>query len=240
MRAVISTPSWVIPGTYLENLRFLEDKKDVSGVELLFFFYDDGVQKELDAEFDEIVRYKRRFFFTAHLPDKILPQHEELVEKLRPHVRHFIVHPARNGTQKAVAALLDDWFCRFGQKIFLIENTGIVRFNELLALLPSDTGLCMDTGHLLIEGGSPHDFAAKYGRRIKEMHLHHAISGLCGDDRLPDHRSLDGNAPWFLDLWPFLKDFRGTVNIEVFSWEEVRKSLEVIDGYGRGEYSPSS
>ena len=236
----IITPSWVIPGTYLENLRFLDDKTAVSGVELLFFFYDEGVKQELNNEFAEITGFTRRFGFTAHLPDLILPEHGELVAKLAPIVRHFIVHPAQNGPLDAEAALLADWFTRFGKPRFLIENTGIHRFEGLLALLPHDTGLCMDTGHLLLEGSAPLDFVKKYGSRIKEIHLHHAVSGPCGDDRLPDHRSLDAAAPWFVDVWPFLKKFRGTVNIEVFSWDEVTKSLEALDGYDRGEYPPSS
>ena len=72
---ILTVPSWVIPGTYADNLRFLSDKKEIEGVELLFFLYDDEIKAQLDSEWEEICRYKERFIFTAHLPESLLPPH---------------------------------------------------------------------------------------------------------------------------------------------------------------------
>ncbi|MDR2491391.1 MAG: AP endonuclease [Spirochaetaceae bacterium] len=225
----IAVPSWVIPGTYLENLRFLEDKKDISAVELLFFVYDEGVKDELAAELAGIAAYKDRFVFSAHLPDEILPEHTCLVETLAPLVRHFIVHPSRNGGAIAEATLLADWSRRFGREKFVIENTKIQWFNDLIALLPPDTGICMDTGHLLLEGILPAAFAKTYGSRLREIHLHD-VDTAADDGRLPDHRSLKSESSWLSDIRPFLAQFNGFINLEVFSWEEIQKSLEVLHG----------
>jgi hypothetical protein len=116
-------PSWVIPGTYLENLRFLEDKRDIDGVELLFFIYDEEIKAMLNREWAGICEYARRFTFTAHLPDTLKPEHEELIEKLLPLVKHFIVHPAPGDKAEEQAGFLADWMKRRGVSRFLLENT---------------------------------------------------------------------------------------------------------------------
>jgi hypothetical protein len=226
--ANIITPSWVIPGTYLENLRFLEDKKEVSGVELLFFFYDEGVLGELLPQLPEISAYRNRFVMSAHLPDALSEEHSVLVEALLPLVRHFIAHPVSEGSLQDEAALLSRWARRYGGEKFVVENVRLARFRELIALLPPDTGLCMDTGHLLLEGASPAAFAQRYGERIREVHLHDTGPPRAG--RLPDHRALRAQSAWLSALRPFLETFTGLINLEVFSWEDIQNSLEVLHG----------
>jgi sugar phosphate isomerase/epimerase len=87
----------------------------------------------------------------------------------------------------------------------------------------------MDTGHLLLEDKSPLAFFERFEGRIKEIHLH----GLDRDKalldgRLPDHRPVKKNDWWLEELRPKLARFNGVLNLEVFSWEEVRESLEQI------------
>ena len=62
---VLSIPSYVIPGTYVENLRFLADKPSVQGVELLFYFWDAETQGLLAREEDEIRSLSERFLATS-------------------------------------------------------------------------------------------------------------------------------------------------------------------------------
>jgi hypothetical protein len=78
----IFVPSWIIPGTYLENIRFLEDKRAISGVELLFFLYDGETRQLFEREYAEIARYRSRFRFTAHLPEPLTVDHGEFVDML--------------------------------------------------------------------------------------------------------------------------------------------------------------
>ena len=231
MRSLIS-PSWVIPGTYAENLRFLENKKEIGGVELLFFMYDDEIKKQLDSEWDEICRFRGRFVFTAHLPEQLLPAHEELVGRLAPLVRHFIVHPPGENPG-ARARLLTEWTERYGghgrEPLFLAENTSPGLLESLLPHLGEETGLCMDTGHLLLEGKNPAAFFAAHGDRIGEIHLHGIDREAArSDGRLADHRRLRGDEPWLVELVPLLGDYRGLVNLEVFSWEEVSAGIAAL------------
>ena len=227
--SILSVPSWVITGTYTENLRFLETKKAIQGVELLFFLYDDEVKTQLDSEWEEICRYSERFVFTAHLPDPLWPAHEELVARLAPLVHHFIVHPVVENPATQ-ARLLVQWAGRYG-KSFLAENTKAGLLEALLPHLETSVGLCMDTGHLLMDGRNPADFFAQYREHIGEIHLHGIDREQAAvDGRLADHRRLHGDEPWLLELLPLLKDFPGVINVEVFSWEEAKGGIEILHG----------
>jgi hypothetical protein len=221
------TPSWVIPGTYEENLRFLEKKKEIAGVELLFFIYDDEIQAQLDSEWGKILHYRKRFVFTAHLPDFLLPRHEELVARLAPLVRHFIVHPPRENPA-APAKLLKEWAGRYNT-LFLAENTSPGLLESLFPHLGEGSGLCLDTGHLLLAGQSPADFFRSHRQRIGEIHLHSVDREQAArDGKLPDHRRLREDEAWLLELLPLLKEFRGVINLEVFSWEEVQAGIGIL------------
>jgi len=225
--STLSVPSWVIPGTYAENLRFLESKEAIHGVELLFFLYDDKIKAQLDSEWADICQYKERFVYTAHLPDVLLPSHEELVARLAQMVRHFIVHPAvENPT--AQARLLAEWTERYGA-VFLVENTNPGLLEAMLPHLEASLGLCMDTGHLLLAGQNPADFFTTYRQRIEEIHLHAVDQEKASvDGKLADHRQLRQNESWLHELLPLLADYRGIINLEVFSWEEVEADIDVL------------
>jgi len=228
MRIVV--PSWVIPGTYAENLRFLRDKVAIDGVELLFFIYDAEVRRQLDAEFDLISAFSARFAYSVHLPDPLLAAHESLVARLAPLAQTFIVHPAETDACAAQAALLASWQRRYGGQtpLFLIENTQPGRLEAYLAQQP-DAALCLDTGHLLLEGTAPAEYCRTHADRIAEIHLHGLDPDAARlDGRLVDHRPIRPDAPWFVDLVPYLRRFAGRVNIEVFSWAEVQTTVATL------------
>jgi hypothetical protein len=238
-KAAISVPSWVIPGTYLENLRFLEDKTDVRGVELLFFMYDSEIRLQLDAEWEGIALFKDRFVFTAHLPDPLLPEHEELVEKLDPLTRSFVAHPGPPEDAPALAAMLKGWEKKYPPRSgfpgapppgrFLVENTHHGRLDALLPHLEGTPGLCMDTGHLLLEDKNPAEYFRTYRDRIGEVHLHGIDREKAAlDGRLADHRAVRAEEKWFRELFPLLQDFAGVINTEVFSWDEAAAGMESI------------
>ncbi|AEF80599.1 cobamide remodeling phosphodiesterase CbiR [Leadbettera azotonutricia] len=229
----IIVPSWVIPGTYLENLRFLDDKKEITGVELLFFIYDDEIKKNITDEFEDICKFKDRFIFTAHLPDVLNPEHEELVKKLSPLVQHFIVHPGKEGGARAQAGLINSWAEKYknvsSKYRFLAENTNPGLLEALLPNLNTNIGLCMDFGHLLIEEKNPSAYLNQFQNKIGEIHLHGLDREKAMiDKRLPDHRPINEDSIPIKELFPLLKKFQGLVNLEVFSWEEVEESLRVI------------
>jgi hypothetical protein len=251
--ACLSVPSWVIPGTYAENLRFLEDKTEIQGVELLFFIYDDETRAQLEADWESICSMRERFVFTAHLPETLLPEHEELVSRLAPLVRHFIVHPPVEN-QAALAELLGGWAKKYGPGSgelppgapcpaggkaaprFLVENTFGDLFEKILPFLGEETGLCMDTGHLLLGQKSPAAFFSRHRDRIAEIHLHGIDrKAALRDGRLADHRRLRRGAAWLGELLPLLKNYSGVINLEVFSWEEARAGTLILQNMAPNE-----
>jgi len=226
----VSVPSWVIPGTYAENLRFLQDKQVITSVELLFFLYDEDVRTQLHTELDAIKDFSGRFSYTVHLPDDLTSEHEELIELLAPLARLFIVHPPKkDGT--GLETHVDRWISRYGPR-FLVENTRTDRFGAFQPLVPR-AGICMDAGHLVLGGENPSIFAERWNGHIGEIHLHGVdTEAALGDGRLPDHRRLSGDETWLAELEPFLGSFSGTLNIEVFSWEEAEPTLQLLDQRG--------
>jgi hypothetical protein len=226
----ISVPSWVIPGTYLENLQFLEDKMAIDSVELLFFIYDEGVKKLFLKEWPILMKYYQwRFSYTAHLPAELDMSHRHLISNLHDFVDYFIVHPASPDKAQQQVDILSKLFEEFGENQFLIENTNPLYMENLLPMLPDDIHICMDTGHLLTANISVIDHYNKYKGRIKEIHLHGVDYEKAKiDGRLPDHRPIKADDPWFVELLPELQKFSGVINLEVFSWEEAKKSLEVL------------
>lgn len=237
----LSVPSWVIPGTYGENLVFLADKTEITGVELLFFLYDREIKTLLDTEWKVIEEYSGRFTYTVHLPDQVKPEHGELIERFLPLARYFIVHPYPPETVETQEKLLLSWAEKYGRgdktvfggNPFLIENTLPGRQETLLRRLSPDIGLCMDTGHLLLERKDPAAFFAVQQHRVEEIHLHDLDHGEAArDGRLPDHRPLGAEKLWLRELLPRLQDFPGMINLELFSWDEVSRSIGVLKDFG--------
>jgi len=239
----IAVPSYVTPGSYLENASFLEDKRQISGIELLFFLYDEETRLLFEKEAAGIGSLKGRFSYTLHLPDILLPEHEELLTLTCDLVDHYIVHPPRfgevpnrgahkrgapSGKAPGLDTFLPGWRDRYGD-IFLLENTRYDLFEAALSRLP-DIPVCCDTGHLLLEQRSPARFFETFEDRIRQVHLHNL--GLDQEDRLPDHRPLQKGESWLEEMLPWLESFTGPVELELFSWDEIETSLSVLEHYG--------
>ena len=115
MSARVSVPSYVTPGTYLENLRFIDEHTDVRNVELLFFIYDDDTRSLLFSESERIAAYSDRFGFTVHMPDEIAAGHEEILEATACFASSFVIHPPKSDSGNSpFLRLFDDWRLRYG------------------------------------------------------------------------------------------------------------------------------
>jgi hypothetical protein len=181
--------------------------------------------------------------FTVHLPDSILPEHEALVERCNPLARSFVVHPGPPESAAALASLIADWEKRYPPRSgpagapprrFLIENTKPGLFEALLPHLEGTAGICMDTGHLLLDGKNPAEFFRAHWDRIGEVHLHGIDREKAAlDGRLADHRAVQAGEQWFGELFPLLREFDGVINTEVFAWEEAAAGIESIKLFAR-------
>lgn len=231
MGARLSVPSYVIPGTYLENLRFLEANTDCRAVELLFFMYDDGTSALLAAERAGLEGYAARFALTVHMPDEIAPAHEEILEATAGYARAYVIHPPRRAEAlPAFSGLFDAWRKRYGAGRMLLENTRLEPFEAAeAALRESPLGppfLCADLGHLRMEGVEPSSWVAARAGRIRELHVH-------GYDGSSDHVPFHPGEPWLESMAPFARGFDGAIEVELFSWAEQEPARAALrDAWG--------
>jgi hypothetical protein len=219
---ILSVPSYVIPGTYAENLRFLVAVSEVRAVELLFYLYDGPTAELLRREAAEIASHRGRFSFSVHLPDDLQPEHEEILALTRPFADRYVLHPPASPPQ-AFLRTVERWRGRYGE-IFLLENLVGRGFAALARRWPG-MPVCCDTGHLLLGGEEIGRFLDEYGGRIGEIHLHGVRDGR-------DHRGFGPGEDWFQRLVPFLRGFQGVLNLEVFSIGEVRAILDALRARG--------
>ncbi len=219
---ILTLPSYIIQGTYLENIRFIDKNyPEITGVELLFFYYDDETKKLLLDEIKGINEYSNRFTYTVHLPDNIDDKATEVVEILDKTADGFIVHPPLDSEKGTV--ILKNWINRFGNRFF-IENL-ISRPAETLSERIENPRLCLDTGHIILNNLSPLDYYKKYSAKISEIHLHGVIDGA-------DHRYISTEDSSLLEFSPYLKQFNGIINLEMFNQEDVNVSLSTLRNWG--------
>ncbi len=213
---IISVPSYVIPGTYYENVRFISRYEAIQSVEILFFFFDSEIKELFIREKESIKAFSDRFSFTIHMPEHLKPEHIEIIELTEDLASHYILHLPESNTIQFMTEL-SRWRSIYGN-VFLIENLIDMDIEPYLKQEPS-LSVCCDIGHLLIQGDDINQFIQNHENRIKEIHLH-------GVKNKKDHKSFDPGEPWFVDLIPFLRKFQGVVNLEVFSIKEVQLILD--------------
>jgi sugar phosphate isomerase/epimerase len=215
---IVSAPSYVIPGTYGENVRYLASRDEIQAVELLFYYFD-RESRDLFIQEKKLIRsYRGRFSFSVHMPEVLVPDDEELIELTRDLADRYIIHPPATDIDE-FRRLVESWRERYGE-VFLIENLIEGEFHEIAAALESFP-LCCDTGHLLRSGAGVSDFLERYSERLLEIHLHGVQDG-------SDHRSFAMEESWFQEIVCFLKAYSGVVNLEVFSVQELDRIVAVL------------
>lgn len=92
-----------------------------------------------------------------------------------------------------------------------------------------DLAVCMDVGHLLGQGIDWQSEYRRWNHRINMIHLQ-------GVQDHRDHCSLDAlPQSVFTRILATLKSFTGTVSVEVFSFEDLKKSLAYLEKYWQGK-----
>jgi len=111
-----------------------------------------------------------------------------------------------------------------------VENLEDLLFDLSVPFIEKrDARICLDVGHLLLQGKSEIEFLEQHGGRIREIHLHDALVPTAGGQQtVRDHLALGQGQ---LDVAAFLQklrelDFDGVIILEVNSQGDLEESLK--------------
>ena len=93
--------------------------------------------------------------------------------------------------------------------------------DDILAEL--NLSVCLDIGHLIVNGYDLNDLFNKYGDRTSIIHLHGVKNG-------QDHLAIDKLPHKFREpVLAILKRFTGSVSLEVFAFDDLKSSLAFLE-----------
>ena len=243
----ISAPSFIHPDDYIPNVQVLGPFLDE--IELLCFESNRSSlpSQETIRELETLAR-EFRFTYNVHLPSDLYPGSPERKEQNRfvesiLHVMDltrplepttYILHLPYN--QARIGRICDKaWQSRIAGCLRRLRDAGvhcpalsIETLNYPLAwieqiLLDYDLRVCLDMGHLIVNHENIETAYHHFAGQTTMIHLH-------GVDNGKDHQALDVFDQKRLDkIFSLLKQFSGTVSIEVFSFNRLLASLAVLE-----------
>ncbi|MGD9808964.1 MAG: cobamide remodeling phosphodiesterase CbiR [Deferribacterales bacterium] len=214
----VSCPSFIIPASRIENVRYL--KGTVDEVELLYMCslseYDFPDGEEVRALADTGMR------FNVHMPyDRDLTKRSEwefmakFADVLRPlcaHTHTFHIQPEDEFFRGL------EWFRSETDMSVTLENGE----SDTASFALSDDDICLDAGHMLMHGQDISKLLSEYGERIKMFHLHGVNDG-------KDHQSVRYFPDdMLMQIMQFAKDKSLTVSLEVFNEADLKDSLTFL------------
>lgn len=240
----LSVPSFIYPDTWAVNARMLAPHVDE--IELLFFESETGDCLPSREEIDALSKIRKDFTlgYNIHLPTDVslaapggagraealdaLGRVIEMTRELDPSswTLHIPCGPSaetdtdierwrgsvRAGLEKLLAAGIPPGRLAVENLDYPFEWVrDVVR--EL------DLSVCMDVGHLLLRGEDIAAFYRENADRIAILHLHGVRDG---KDHLPLTALSKTDGPLVANI---LKDFPGTLSVEVFSYDHLTASL---------------
>ncbi len=247
----LCTTSFIYPDLYAPNVEMLAPYLDE--IELLFFEsgYEGALPSSKDMEEIGKLLDESETSCNVHLPldislgdkdrakrIKAVETVERVVDLANPlspstYTVHF-TYEEKDRSDPAIAAWKDrlrDSFDRIVKKTpmesFTVENLVDYPFEWMDAFL-EETGLrvCMDIGHYIERG---ENFAEAYCRRHQKIDILHVY----GVRPEKDHQSLKHiDTKWQEELIEILSNFLGVVSVEVFSFDNLKKSLDVLESWG--------
>jgi len=97
-------------------------------------------------------------------------------------------------------------------------------------ILDFDLSVCLDLGHLMIYGYDMESTFEQYSDRTAVIHLHGVENG-------QDHIALDRLSEPRMDaVMRILQQYRGTVSLEVFCFEHLKKSLAFLEKHWKAQH----
>ncbi len=245
----IGTTSFIYPGDYVPNVRMLGPYLDE--IELLFFeskkdsLPTNGVIQELCSLSNEL-----NVSYNIHLPTDIHPESSDplkrqhavdvlkqvfdLTQPLYPttYTLHLPNEDNRNQNeglkrwQENIYMCLDQFIGRDveGKKVSVETLSYPIVLMEPI-INDFHLSVCLDVGHLILYGCDVLTTFNKWQDRTSIIHLH-------GVDGKKDHLSLDQMDSQVLDIvMKMLSQFKGVVSLEVFSFDDLKRSLGCLEEY---------
>ena len=243
----ISAPSFIYPDDYIPNVRMLGPFLDE--IELLCF-ESHLPSLPSPATIRELESLAKEFMFTynVHLPSDLDPgnpgrreQHRFVENTLRVMERtqpltptNYILHLPYN--QARIGNICDKaWQSRISSSLRGLRDAGVQGTAlsietldyplEWIAdiLREHDLRVCLDLGHLIANHENIETTYRRFAGQTTMIHLHGVNNG-------KDHLALDVFDQNRLDkIFSLLKQFTGTVSIEVFSFNHLLASLGVLE-----------
>jgi hypothetical protein len=146
--------------------------------------------------------------YTLHLPYEEIDFGNERIKRWKEHTCHSMETLCTSGINSRIISIET-----LNYPIEWVEDI-LIDFNF---------SVCMDLGHLILYGLDMKDVFDRYKNRTSIIHLHGA------NERI-DHQPLDllskSNLKTILEM---LKQFKGIVSIEVFSYDHLNVSLKYLE-----------
>ncbi len=236
---ILAAPSWVMPGTALENARFLAGfPENVQEIALCLFDTDDCLSQDLHKLRTELAALPLRRHLHLpmdlpwHTPDKAIQAALDLMEALAPNESvPAVLHPPLGPFAGRLEPFIRAWRSSGRQNPdLLLENIDGADLPALLPLIQAhDLSVCLDVGHALaFNQTNLLDFPALL-QRVRLLHLHAPGHN---PDRVDGHRPLT-------ELTPEQRRFmraalagappEAAILLEIFNWRGYLESLPVLE-----------
>ncbi|HAJ26831.1 MAG TPA: hypothetical protein DCG53_06230 [Syntrophus sp. (in: bacteria)] len=245
----LGTTSYILPDAIVPNVLFLGPLLDE--VELVLFESgrEDNLPTTREIEELAILAGEQKLTYNVHLPTDVLLGHPEAAirqracatimrfyERTMPlQPTMYCLHLENNTPGETAPPQIADWLTNLlysledllaagmRRSLIGIENINYT-FPWIYPLIRElDLNICLDIGHLLFQHEELETYLSLYGDKTIMLHLH-------GVEGQRDHRSLQGisDANWQI-IAAFLRDYRGGVSIEVFSQDDLARSLQRME-----------
>jgi sugar phosphate isomerase/epimerase len=249
----LGTTSYIIPDNIIPNARYLADKVD--DIQLILFQSEDiSLPTDEDVRILQEIAEGNDLTYSIHFPlDTVLGAEEPLrSQSVEKHIEiinttlplapsAYIVHFNSDDKAHQAGTPSDDmarWLAnnrKSMEEILAAVNVPSKEFCVETLSFPLDLvddiiedlnlSVCLDIGHLIVNGYSVEEHLDRYLDKTKSIHLH----GTSGSN---DHLDLSHLNPKVFDLLlPRITERDLNLTVEVFNEENFLKSMKTLEEY---------
>lgn len=242
----IGTTSYIIPADVATNVRFLGPYVD----EIELVLYEGFLPSREEVLLWLSLKEEYDLQMNVHLPmaiplgdsdakkrkrgcDTVL----KFTERLNPlEPTTYVLHLEQTGEKRSWGAIRNEWVNSLRDSLTVLTERGmnpaqcaVENLDYPLSWIEDliynfNLMVCLDTGHLLLQGANLNYHFEKYSDKITMIHLHGLNGGF-------DHSSIKSVPEYtWKNICSFLENYHYGVSLEVFSLDDLRTSLERLKG----------